>query len=73
MAGHTTEDAIQAVARALSCGINEVACRSDLVADGFKPAKAATIVRWALRMNQFGRRANPFPRKNNNLKKKEAP
>ncbi len=73
MAGHTTEEAIQAVARALSFGVHEVACRFDLVADGFSPAKASLIVRWALRMNQFRPRVNPFPKKTDHLKKKEVP
>jgi hypothetical protein len=53
MAGHTTEEAINAVAKALHYGVHEVACRFDLVADGFPPHKAAIIVRWARRMNQF--------------------
>lgn len=51
MTGHTTEEAIKAVARALHYGVPEVACKFDLVQDGFKPEKAEIILRWALRMN----------------------
>jgi hypothetical protein len=73
MAGHTTEEAIKAVARALHLGVHEVACKFDLVQDGFPPTKAAVIVRWAQRMNQCQQRVNPFRKRLEHLKKKEIP
>jgi hypothetical protein len=52
MAGHTVEESIKAVSRALRFGVSEIACKFDLVEDGFKPEKAAVIVRWALQSNK---------------------
>lgn len=53
MPGHTIEEAIKATARAIHFGVSEAACKFDLVQDGFKPERAAIIVRWALRMNNI--------------------
>jgi hypothetical protein len=54
---HTTTEAIQASISALQDGIHVEMLRQCLMAEGFKPNKAATIVRWAL---QFQRKNNGY-------------
>jgi len=52
---HTTLQAIEASVRALGDGLGPTALKSALVADGFDPTKASTIIRWAkqfLKKNQ---------------------
>jgi hypothetical protein len=51
--GHTIEEAIIAVTRAIHFGVPDVACQFDLVQDGFDKKKAAIIVRWALQANRM--------------------
>ena len=52
MAGHTIEEAIQAVTRAIHFGVPDVACQFDLVQDGFDKKTASIIVRWALQAHR---------------------